>query len=150
MLSDEHSVLAATPGGVCITGFRGTPRIAGCPPGTLAELERTLESRGESKTDVELDELRHVDQTPWLRPAALCFLRIQPGARDHLVVPLPATEAFVRVTSQVLDPTNVFRKEEQAQTVIRLVEECPAYELVLGNNLASLPDVVRSVMRGVH
>jgi hypothetical protein len=52
------------------------------------------------------------------------------------------------VTSQILDPTNVFRKEEQAKATIKLVECCPAYEISLGRNLAALPDLVRSVMGG--
>jgi hypothetical protein len=55
-------------------------------------------------------------------------------------------EAFVRVTGQVLDPTNVFRKAEQTQAIIKLIEQCPAYELVLGKNLASLPELVRGLM----
>ena len=57
-------------------------------------------------------------------------------------------EAYERVTNQVLDPTNVFRRNEQAQALIALVESSPAFELSLGNDLASLPDVVRSAMEG--
>jgi len=47
---------------------------------------------------------------------------------------------------QVLDPTNVFRKAEQSQAIIRLIEQSPAYELVLGSNLASIPELVRGLV----
>jgi hypothetical protein len=87
-------------------------------------------------------------ETRWLRPAALLFLQINRGATAHQLKPMSPEEAFVRVTNQVLDPTNVFRRDEQAQALIALVESSPAYELMLGNNLASLPEVVRSAMEG--
>jgi hypothetical protein len=145
--SDDHSVLSTDENGVHVAGFRSTPRIVGPAPATLAELERTLESPGGGKAPFEVRQAPAPSGSgPWLRPAALFFLRIRSGSSDHFVRPLAIEEAFVRVTNQVLDPTNVFRQVEQAQAIIRLVEVCPAYELVLGNNLASLPELVRGAM----
>jgi DNA polymerase III delta prime subunit len=147
LFSDELSVLNANPGSVRIMGFKCEPRIVGRAPRTLASLERTLRSANKPKTGCRLPtDLAPVKETSWLKPSAMFFLRIQPGAKDHTVNPLPREEAFVRVTNQVLDPTNVFRREAQAQAVISLVEQCPAYELVLGSRLASLPREVRTLI----
>jgi hypothetical protein len=122
--------------------------VVGQAPRGLAELERTLQCGGEGKNSYQPQDSRPSKASPWLRPAAMFFLRIRPGACRHRVSRLAPEEAFVRVTRQVLDPTNVFRKEAQAEAVIRLVENCPAYELILGNNLRSLPELVHSVMEG--
>jgi hypothetical protein len=149
MLSDEHSVLNASTKGVQVTGFRGAARVAGQAPVALAELERTLQCGGEGKNPYQPQEPRPSEPSQWLRPTVMFFLRIQPGACHHRVSRLPPEEAFVRVTGQVLDPTNVFRKEAQAEAVIRLVENCPAYELILGNNLRSLPELVHSIVEGL-
>jgi len=149
MFSDEHSVLNTGTGGTLVTGFRSAPRILDGARYTLAQLERTLETRGMHKTPVAVPRARRGSQSTWLRPAAMLFLRIRPGG-DHSVRSISAEEAFVRVMKQVLDPTNVFRQEEQAQAVIRLVEGCPAHELALGNNLASLPEFVRGVMESAR
>lgn len=149
LLSDENSLLSAANGSIQIAGFRSTPRVVGRRPKTLAELERTLGSRDGHKTQVLVPQApTHGRQRHWLAPAALFFLRLRPDGGDHQVVRMPPEEAFVRVTDQVLDPTNVFRREEQAQAIIRLVEQCPAYELVLGRHLASLPELIRRVMEG--
>ena len=145
LLSDEHSLLRADNEGVRVTGFRSAPRVAGEAPKSLAQLENTLEAGRGYKTPLGLPR-ESFGPSRWLRPSAMFFLRLRPGARDHMVRRLPLEEAFVRVTSQVLDPTNVFRNAEQAQLIIRLVEDCPAYELVLAANLGSLPDLVRGVM----
>ena len=119
--------------------------MAGRALETLAQLEETLQFGREFKTPLTLPP-ESFGRSQWLRPSAMFFLCLRPGASDHMVRTLPVEEAFVRVTSQVLDPTNVFRKAEQAQLLIRLVEDCPAYELVLGANLGSLPDLVRGVV----
>jgi hypothetical protein len=147
MFSDELSVLHADARPVRMTGFRCEPRIVGDPPAALSELEQTLQSAQKSKSPWRLPAaLAPVTGTAWLKPAAMFFLRINPGAGDHSVHKLPPEEAFVRVTDQVLDPTNVFRREEQAHAVISLVEACPAYELVLGRRLGALPDRIRTVL----
>ena len=145
LLSDEHSLLRAGSEGVRVSGFRSAPRVAGRALETLAQLEETLQFGREFKTPLTLPP-ESFGRSQWLRPSAMFFLCLRPGASDHMVRTLPVEEAFVRVTSQVLDPTNVFRKAEQAQLLIRLVEDCPAYELVLGANLGSLPDLVRGVV----
>ena len=146
LFGDEHSVLNASEDGIRVTGFMSAPRVVGKTPRTLAELELTLQSTGESKNAIALSKAKVLRQNPWLRPALMLFLRIGSGITEHLISPLSIEEAFVRVTEQVLDPTNVFRKAEQTQAIIRSIEQCRAYELVLGKNLASLPELVRSLM----
>lgn len=146
LLGDEHSVLNASEERIRVTGFNSAPRVVGKALRTLARLELTLQSAGEGKNPITLPKASFLRQNPWLRPALMLFLRIGPDVSEHLVSPLSMEEAFVRVTGQVLDPTNVFRKAEQTQAIIKLIEQCPAYELVLGKNLASLPELVRSLM----
>ena len=146
LLGDEHSVLNASEEGIQVTGFKSAPRVVGKAPKTLVELELTLQSTSKSKNRIALPKSTPLRQNPWLRPALMLFLQIGPGVSEHVVSPLSMEEAFVRVTGQVLDPTNVFRKAEQTQAIIRLIEQCRAYQLVLGKNLASLPELVSSLM----
>ena len=143
LLSDEYSVLNASEESIRVTGFKSAPRVVGKAPTTLSDLEQTLQSTGEGKNPITLPKATALRQNPWLRPALMLFLRIEPGVSEHLASPLSKEEAYVRVTEQVLDPTNVFRKAEQTQAIIGLIEQCSAYELVLGKNLASLPEFVR-------
>ena len=148
LLGDEHSILNANEGRPLITGLRGTPRVVGQGLRTLAELERSLESGIKSKTPFTIPPaLAPMNRSRWVAPAVVFFLRIGQGEATHRLIKMPVEEAFVRLTRQVLDPTNVFRKGEQAQALIGLVEHCPAYELVLSRNLTSLPDLVRGVLR---
>jgi hypothetical protein len=143
---DENSMLSAASGRVQVAGFRTAPRIVGQAPATLDSLESTLNLRTAHKSAMTLPGTAPNGGTRWVTPAAIFFLRVHHGERDHTVRGVPAEEAFVRTTDQVLDPTNVFRREEQAQALIGLVERCPAYELALGTNLASLPILVRRIM----
>jgi hypothetical protein len=149
LLSDEHSLLDASHGQVRVSGFLSPPRLVGQAPVELARLEETLNSERGRKTAMESRELfSNPKDIRWVSPAAMFFLRIQPGRQEHLFKPISMEDAFVQLTSQILDPTNVFRKEEQAKATIQLVECCPAYELRLGRNLAVLPELVRSAMGG--
>lgn len=149
LLSDEYSFLDASSGQARVAGFRSRPRVMGPTPIKLAQLEETLNSGLAGKTAMESRELfPHREDIRWVAPVAIFFLRIEKGQQEHHLKPIPVEEAFIRVTGQILDPTNVFRKEEQAKATIKLVECCPAYELRLGRNLAALPDLVRSVMGG--
>jgi hypothetical protein len=149
LLSDEHSFLDVSHGQARLSGFLSRPRLVGQAPAELAQLEETLNSEPGRKTAMELRELfSNPRDIQWVSPAAIFFLRIQPGQQEHQFKPISIEEAFVQLTSQILDPTNVFRKEEQAKATIQLVESCPAYELRLGRNLASLPELVRSMMGG--
>jgi hypothetical protein len=147
LLSDENSLLNVEDGRIRLAGFPVAPRIVGRAPATLDQLESTLGAARSGKSTMVLPTIAtHGRGTSWSRPAAMLFLRIVPGAEDHAVRRLSPEEAFVRSTNQVLDPTNVFRKEEQAQAVINLVQQVPAYELMLCRNLARLPDLVRRLM----
>jgi hypothetical protein len=146
LLSDEHSALNATENEILLTGFRSAPRVRGMTPAGLDDLEKTLQFFGEDKRPVSVPEMKAVSGTPWLRRALMLFLRIGPGASEHRIERLSQKDAFVRVMEQVLDPTNVFRKAEQSQAIIRLIEQSPAYELVLGSNLASIPELVRGLV----
>jgi hypothetical protein len=149
MLSDEYSLLDASRDQMRVAGFRSRPRVMGQAPVRLAQLEETLNSGPGCKTEMDLRDLSaQRNDICWVSPAAMFFLQVQPGQQEHRINQIPVEEAFVRVTSQILDPTNVFRKEDQAKATIKLVEHCPAYELRLGRNLAALPDLVRSVIGG--
>jgi hypothetical protein len=151
LLSDELSVLKESAGHAYITGFRCEPRFVGRPPDTLAGLEQTLTSKNKTKIPWFLPyDLAPVKETRWLKPAALFFLRIEPGAIEHRIDRIMQEEAYIRITDQILDPTNVFRQASQAQAVISLVQECPAYELIMGRNLTSLSRAVHAVMEDAH
>jgi len=149
LLNDEFAVLHENLAPVRLTGFERAPQVVGPAPARLADLEQTLRPGCSGKNPIQIErKLDSAGETRWLLPAALLFLQIKPGTTAHLLKPMSPEEAFVRVTNQVLDPTNVFRRNEQAQALIALVESSPAFELSLGNDLASLPDVVRSAMEG--
>ena len=149
LLSDENSLLSAVKCRIQVAGFRVPPRIVGRAPTTLDELEGTLSHGGHGKSEMALPKTAARGRgTHWVSPAAMFFLRIRRGADDHTVTPMAPEEAFVLATDQVLDPTNVFRREEQAQALISLVEKCPAYELVLGRNISSLPALIHRIMGG--
>jgi hypothetical protein len=148
ILTDEFSVLNANPEPVQLTGFKRALEVVGGAPATLAELEQTLGAGRAGKTRFRPPNEMNPANGRWVHPAAMFFLQLRPGQSRHQVKPVRREEAFVRVTNQVLDPTNVFRRDEQAQALIRLVEACPAYELTLGNHLASLPELVGNVVGG--
>jgi hypothetical protein len=147
LLSDENSLLKVEDGRIRLAGFPGAPRIVGRAPATLDELENTLGGAGPDKSTMVLPtNIAPGGGIRWVRPVAVFLLRIQPGAEDHSVRRMSPEEAFVRITNQVLDPTNVFRRQEQAQAIIDLLAQAPAYELMLCRNLAGLSDFVRGLM----
>jgi len=149
LLGDEHSLLDASGRQTRLSGFLSRPRLVGQASDDLTRLEETLNSKPGRKTAMKLRELfTNSQDIEWVSPAAIFFLQIQTGQQEHQCKPVSMEDAFVRLTGQILDPTNVFRKEVQAMATIQLVESCPAYELLLGRNLASLPELVRSVMGG--
>jgi hypothetical protein len=147
MHSDEHTLLHGFTEQIQVAGFRSAPRIVGRSQRTLAKLEQSLGSRARGKTPLLL--AHGVAPVKWIHPAAMFFLNVRKGTREHAVDPLPIEEAFVRVTNQVLDPTNVLRLDNQARAIIRFVEKCPAYELQLGDNLASIPELLRVILEAL-
>jgi hypothetical protein len=151
LLSDEHTLLQDNPDSIEVMGFRSAPRMVGDNIQKLSELEKTLFLKSGGKFPfANSQELRFVGESRWIRPAGMFFLQIHQGAHDHAVLPLTVEEAFVRVTNQVIDPTNVFRLDKQSQALIRLVENCASYEFILGDNLDEIPKVIERFLDCPH
>jgi len=150
LLSDETSLLDASGTHPRLAGFASAPRLYLGGLAELTHLEETLGEHTGRKSEVRswAGDSQPADLR-WVRPAALIFLRIHPSQEEHSIVPIPPNEAFVRLTNQILDPTNVFRKVAQAKATAALVEECTAYELTPSRRLDQLPEIVGRLMGGV-
>ena len=82
-------------------------------------------------------------------PASILFLE-RPKTPDvsHRLIPMSEQKALQLLMEQVLDFNCPFRLKKRFKAVTSLIASCPSYTLRLGKDLCSLPEIIRTSMKG--
>jgi hypothetical protein len=148
ILSDEYAILwtAGRRQGL-VSGVLVPPMLACSSPRTLEELERSLgQPTASGKREF------HLAHPPTSKRAVRIRLLIVLAAskrrpKEHRAEPIPPTDAFRRLASQLLDP--IRRDRAATMSVLAdLAATVPAYQVTTGRNLPGLAEFLRNLMPG--
>jgi hypothetical protein len=174
LFSDELTLIRRGKGNTLeAAGWFMPPRFVSRAPTDIEHLEETLPSADERSKQVyrkiaslpkgkdirpEEFELKKTMVLPesiisktlgqWMAPTAIVLLQKSSFEQsEHVLRPMDQQMAFTALMGQTLDPTKSSRIEEQIDIILDLVKSCSVYELTLGNDISSLPELFRHLLR---
>ena len=145
--SDDYVLLTQGPPAEARTVY-GTAKLDRWSLGALPELAQQVDppSRSDDKAIVDVHALRPDRVASVLRVSAVVIPSVTGGKRTDLQR-VSAAEAV-----RALAPSTIFQAPDGSADSLRLISavarEVPAYSLLLGEDLAEVPPLIRSVAAG--
>ncbi len=149
LLSDELALLDPdSPGGLTVGGLLIPPAIVGKAPASISRLELSMSNPSDTgKTVLHLPaSVYRSGRDTKVPPKAIFFIeRSRNGQSGHNCTPMTSQEAFVLLANQALDVCSRFRHGRRMDALLSMVEKSSCFRLVLGKDLKSIPELLRSI-----